>query len=295
MRTVTLLPVIEKTVAQEYDDTTKLGNWDHFRDPIDRVIIHTMVGFAQGADERFNDPTSNVSAHYGVLETGEIWHWVDETFTAYHAGNLLMNRRSIGIEHEDNGQPNSVRPDTLYTASANLVRDICQYYNIPIDRQHILKHSEVSDDPTSCPDSLDIDRIVSLAQNPQSDPLTQCRIDRDANWNMPQEAIQLLVVSVPANPTVEQKIQIGKDMVTAIQELIDYKNSHVQMGQPVQPNSNPSTQASSLPGLENAPVDQSQQSKPSNTQPSQTISPNMGYLIEDIKNFLNWILHRNEV
>src|SRR6185503_6983220 len=155
-RQVTTLPVIEKTVAN--------GNWDSSRSTIDRIVIHTMVGTAQAADTRFNNPSQQVSAHYGVLLNGTLWHWVDEDNTAYAAGDYAMNQRSINIEHEDNGNYNGTRPDSLYTTSAILVADICAFYNIPIDRQHILKHSEVSDNPTGCPDALDIDRIVKQAQ-----------------------------------------------------------------------------------------------------------------------------------
>jgi len=155
-RQVTTLPVIEKTVAN--------GNWDSSRSTIDRIVIHTMVGTAQAADTRFNNPSQQVSAHYGVLLNGTLWHWVDEDNTAYAAGDYAMNQRSINIEHEDNGDYNGTRPDSLYTTSAKLVADICAFYNIPIDRQHILKHSEVSDNPTGCPDALDIDRIVKQAQ-----------------------------------------------------------------------------------------------------------------------------------
>jgi hypothetical protein len=88
---------------------------------------------------------------------------VDETNVAYHAGNYSVNQTSIGIEHEDNGDYNGARPDTLYTASAALVRDICHYYNIPINRSAIRKHSEVTQSATGCPDALDIDRIVREA------------------------------------------------------------------------------------------------------------------------------------
>src|ERR1035437_3890709 len=172
-RQVTGLPVIEKTVAD--------GNWDTTRKPIDIIVIHTMVGSAASADARFNNPTQKVSAHYGVLLNGKLWHWVDEDNTAYHAGNYAMNQRSIGIEHEDNGDYNGVRPDSLYSASAKLVRDICTFYNIPIDRQHILKHSDII--ATGCPDALDIDRIVREAAG-QTTPglqeqLDQTRKDRD--------------------------------------------------------------------------------------------------------------------
>ncbi|HYT41826.1 MAG TPA: peptidoglycan recognition family protein [Methylomirabilota bacterium] len=158
-----ILPSVELTVAGPYDPTTKLGNYDQSRSNIDRVIIHTMVGSAQAAANRFADLNSNVSAHYGVRLDGTLIHWLEETYTAYHAGDYLMNQRSIGIEHEDGGDYNGVRPDILYATSAKLVADICQFYNIPIDRKHILKHSEVSDAPTGCPDALDIDRIVRQA------------------------------------------------------------------------------------------------------------------------------------
>src|ERR1035437_1216814 len=177
-RQVTGLPVIEKTVAD--------GNWDTTRKPIDIIVIHTMVGSAASADARFNNPTQKVSAHYGVLLNGKLWHWVDEDNTAYHAGDYAMNQRSIGIEHEDNGDFNGVRPDALYTTSANLVKDICTFYNIPIDRTHILRHSEVI--ATGCPDALDIDRIVREASgglNQQAN-IDELRTARDTNWNLYQ-------------------------------------------------------------------------------------------------------------
>jgi N-acetyl-anhydromuramyl-L-alanine amidase AmpD len=163
MRTVTTLPVTELTVGPQYDSSTERGNWDTNRQAIVTVVIHTMDGTVQSADARFNDPTSNVSAHYGVGLDGKLYHWVDETNVAYHAGSYPVNQTSIGIEHEDGGHYNDQRPDALYTASANLVRDICAFYQIPINRSAIRKHSEVSENPTLCPDALDIDRIVREA------------------------------------------------------------------------------------------------------------------------------------
>ena len=155
-----------------------------------------MVGSASSAASRFYSTNAGASAHYGVLKNGDIWHWVDEDNTAYHAGNYPMNQRSVGIEHEDNGMVNGIyddgpRPDALYTTSANLVRDICKFYNIPIDRIHILKHSEVSDKPTACPDALDIDRIVREANGDPSQQtlIDQLRADRDKNWNLYQGAL----------------------------------------------------------------------------------------------------------
>ena len=40
--------------------------------------------------------------------------------------------------------------------------DICKFYNIPCDRQHIKKHSEIV--PTACPNEIDVERIVNQAR-----------------------------------------------------------------------------------------------------------------------------------
>lgn len=160
-RIATSLPFKELEVAS--------GNYDTSRSPIDRIVIHTMVGTVTGAAARFDTYGTQVSAHYGIGLDGNLYHWLEETYTAYHAGNYLMNQRSIGIEHEDGGDYNGARPDTLYNESAKLVADICKFYNIPCDRTHILKHNEII--PTGCPDALDIDRIVRQAQAILTPPL----------------------------------------------------------------------------------------------------------------------------
>lgn len=104
------------------------------------------------------------SAHYQVTPD-KIWGCVGENYVAYHAGNYPMNQRSIGIEHLNNtGAPTWTIAEETYRNSAKLIRDICERYNIPIDRQHILKHSEVSLLGTACPGGIDIDRLVAMAR-----------------------------------------------------------------------------------------------------------------------------------
>lgn len=180
MRTSTTLPFDNK-IGQipEYNDKDKKGNFDKLRDPINEIIIHTIIGSVPSATNTFKNKNNIVSAHYGVGFDGKITQWVDENHTAYHSGKLSVNRRSIGIEHEDFGKVNglyddSPRPDLLYMSSAALIKDICTYYNIPIDREHIKKHSEIKS--TGCPNGLDIDRLVALARqlaNPQPVPQPQ--------------------------------------------------------------------------------------------------------------------------
>jgi hypothetical protein len=137
------------------------------------VVIHTMVGSLQAANAVFQNPALQRSAHYGVSFQGDqLVQWVDEADAAWHAGVFGVNLDSIGIEHEDLGQPNALRPDGLYLASARLLRDVCQRYGIPI--QHgsvgagvsgIIPHRETGES-TACPDSLDWQRIIQLAASP---------------------------------------------------------------------------------------------------------------------------------
>jgi hypothetical protein len=215
-RIATSLPYTEMPVAD--------GNFDTSRVVIDRIIIHTMVGSAASAASRFNTYGQQVSAHYGVKLDGSLIHWLEETFTAYQAGSYSMNQRSIGIEHEDNGDYNGVRPDTLYAESAKLVADICKFYSIPCDRQHILKHSEVI--ATGCPDALDIDRIVREAAailvpvnlQPQLDAM---RADRDKNWNLYQADETKITLLTSQNQLLTA--QVATDAVNAktLQGTID--------------------------------------------------------------------------
>jgi len=137
---------------------------------IDSIVLHTMVGWIAGADARFKNSSSIVSAHYGVrMYDVPVWQWVSENDVAYHAGNWIVNLTSIGIEHEDAGKYNDPRPDILYQTSGKLVAEIAARYHIPIVRgtggPGIYDHRDVSDKPTACPDSLDTDRIIQIALN----------------------------------------------------------------------------------------------------------------------------------
>ena len=126
---------------------------------ITKICLHWVVGKLSAADAVFNNPDRQVSAHYGIGHT-TIHQYVREEDTAYHAGNLTVNRQSIGIEHE--GGPDLPISEDTHKTSIELVTDICRRYNIPADRQHILKHSEIK--ATQCPGTLDIDRIIREVQ-----------------------------------------------------------------------------------------------------------------------------------
>jgi len=133
-------------------------NQDGNRVKIDRIVIHWIVGNLAAADAVFSKP-GNASAHYGI-ENSTIHQYVPENRVAYHAGNYAMNQRSVGIEHS--AAPDRPASEQTYKTSAALVRAICQRHNIPIDRAHIIKHSEVV--ATQCCGTIDIEKIINYAK-----------------------------------------------------------------------------------------------------------------------------------
>lgn len=142
------------------------------------IVIHIMAGTLDGTDSWFSTPQSQVSAHYGIGLTGEIHQYVAEENRAWHAGRVSKpsfalyksginpNDYTIGIEHE--GTDLSKNAPEQLQASAELIRDICTRWNIPIDRKHIIAHSQIYSLKPNCPatDKSVIDTIIALAQPP---------------------------------------------------------------------------------------------------------------------------------
>jgi hypothetical protein len=128
------------------------------------IVIHTTVSSIDSAIRSFQSPAREASAHYLVGLDGRLVQMVDEGDAAWHAGSdrpYNPNDDSIGIEHEDGGDYNGVRPDALYLRSAQLVADICKRYGMSCDDAHIKPHKFFA--PTACPDALDVARIIRMA------------------------------------------------------------------------------------------------------------------------------------
>lgn len=140
------------------------------------IVIHVIVGSLLSADRWFNNPAASVSAHYGVGRDGCIHQYVDESDTAFHAGivvnpecelvmarpNVNPNYYSIGIEHE--GQPGDPWTDDQALASATLIAEIAQRWNIQIDDQHIIQHHEIRASKTCPGGQQKVDVLIAGAQ-----------------------------------------------------------------------------------------------------------------------------------
>jgi subtilisin family serine protease len=153
---------------------------------IQRVVIHITDGGASinGTIRWFQNPQDNdgtqrmVSAHYIVGQDGEVVQMVQDANIAFHAN--AANRNSIGIEHvaraprafgaQDQGLfPTAVQ----YASSAALVRWLCEQYSIPMDREHILGHSEADSNTThrGCPNAVwNWDYFMQMVTEAMSSP-----------------------------------------------------------------------------------------------------------------------------
>ncbi len=120
--------------------------------PVSIIVVHWIVGDVDAADAVFKNPNSNTSAHY-ALNASTVHQYVREEDTAWHAGNLDINQRSIGIEHR--GGPKTPIDDGTYEQSAQLIADICRRKGLNEGAIH--KHNEYFN--TACPGTLDINRL----------------------------------------------------------------------------------------------------------------------------------------
>jgi N-acetylmuramoyl-L-alanine amidase len=111
---------------------------------ITRIIIHVTVLTYPRTLFAFQNPRAQVSAHYVVRSSdGRITQMGHDRDVAWHAGNRLYNATSIGIEHEAFPTNCGWYTDPMYRASARLSASLARRYGIPIDRAHIIGHSEV--------------------------------------------------------------------------------------------------------------------------------------------------------
>jgi N-acetylmuramoyl-L-alanine amidase len=117
----------------------------------DMLVLHyTGMQESRAALDRLCSPTSEVSAHYVVMEDGHIVQCVPEARRAWHAGQASwagetdINSRSIGIEIANPGHEYGYPdfPRRQIAAVIALCRSIFTRHRIPADR--VLAHSDVA-------------------------------------------------------------------------------------------------------------------------------------------------------
>lgn len=143
---------------------------------IDMIVVHVTEGNAASVRSWFGSPRPEAptSAHWMIEISGNRVLFVPEDEIAYHAGrvdhptaplvlerpSVNPNAYSIGIEHEGDGR-HPLTPAQL-DSSVELLREISDRYEIPLDRRHVVGHHEIYR-PKSCPGAIDVGALVANA------------------------------------------------------------------------------------------------------------------------------------
>ncbi|MFJ9821191.1 N-acetylmuramoyl-L-alanine amidase [Streptomyces sp. NPDC101151] len=119
---------------------------------IDYIVIHDTEAPLASMLKTIQDP-EEASWHYSIRSRdGHITQHIKIKDAAWHSGSQFVNARSIGIEHEGFlRQPDAWYTETMYRASARLVKYLAKKYGVPLDRQHIFGHDNV---PAPTKDSI---------------------------------------------------------------------------------------------------------------------------------------------
>jgi hypothetical protein len=99
---------------------------------MDGVLMHTMVANLPSAVAWFNAGASQVSAHFGIAQSGEIWQWgpVGKGWVAWHAE--AANLTYYGMEHADAGNPDTPLTVAQIAASAQVLEALSAFAGFPL-------------------------------------------------------------------------------------------------------------------------------------------------------------------
>lgn len=141
------------------------------------IVLHISTDSLASCDSWFETPESQASSHYIVGLNGEIHQYVKEEDGAWGNGprvnptskiilskpDVNPNLYSISIEHE--GKDLSKGTEIQKQTSAELVYEISNRWNIPLDRDHVIGHYEIKASKPDCPatDKSVIDDILKRA------------------------------------------------------------------------------------------------------------------------------------
>ena len=153
--------IIDTGLEWDDDELTK-------REDTDMIVIHHTGGTDIDASAKQidgwhkNQDWVGIGYHFVIRKNGTIERGRPEWAVGSHAYG--ENWHTLGIHLS--GAMDKVQPtDAQIESCAHLVAYLCDEYEIPIDREHIVGHREVNDD-TSCPGEnlfAKMDLIVSKA------------------------------------------------------------------------------------------------------------------------------------
>src|SRR3990167_2700907 len=137
------------------------------------IVLHIGEGSAETIYRTFQ--AEEKSSHYLICRNREVWNFVSEYDTAWTNGikvrpqvkvivdNPGVSPNEISLTIENEGFRYSMVPETQYEDNADLVLEMSNRWNIPLDREHIIGHSEIRADK-ECPLPLSVNKVLDIAK-----------------------------------------------------------------------------------------------------------------------------------
>jgi LysM repeat protein len=143
-------------------------NFNQRRSPTDitAIVIHSTANSRlQGVIDWFNNPNSQVSAHYTIGKDGKIVQHVRDADRAWHAGQSVWKGRnsvndfSLGIEMVNLNDGQDSYPEAQHQANVALCAYLCYIHNVKVD--DIMGHLDIALPPgrKSDPRGYDLNRL----------------------------------------------------------------------------------------------------------------------------------------
>ena len=113
------------------------------------VVCHDMEGYYASTVSYFQSCSTTASIHYCVngkqdassdYQAGDVTQMVSESNYAWHA--ICWNSHCHGTEHEGFASNPAWYTDAMYNATGDLQQHLCNKFNIPTDRNHVIGHNE---------------------------------------------------------------------------------------------------------------------------------------------------------
>lgn len=149
------------------------------------LVFHVAEGKIGAVDSWFNNPVSQASTHFCVGKEGQIHQYVSTVYSAYGNGldysnpevfnhynkniawldmaiknRMWLNSMTISIERE--GYTKEPLTKAQYQALLWLGKKLAKDFNIPVDRDHFIGHSDIDNrNRPFCPGkNFDLDQFI---------------------------------------------------------------------------------------------------------------------------------------
>ncbi len=117
------------------------------------IVIHNTANSAPAINEvkylNSSSNTSSTSFHFAVDDTS-VYQAINLKYNAWHAGDISMNKKSIGIEVAKSTITDTEVKDKAIENAAKLTAVLMEYYDIPLSR--VITHQDVTG--KNCPHDI---------------------------------------------------------------------------------------------------------------------------------------------